>query len=447
MNRSFLALSGLSLTLFLTGAGCSDADPAPPVPEVYGTVDDALVDVEQSAVKYQSVGNCWLYANASWAESLHKSVAGEELDISESYWTYWHWFDQIARGNRLSGRSEVSTAGSWRTGTNIAARYGWMLEGDFLPSETAVIRSARQAAALIAINTSLKSGALATDAARANPATVRAELDTAFGLDATVKGWLDQAFGTGVTRTLSGRAMVPVARGATAPPIKTVYELSVKVPKPSRVRAVAAQGAPLALDTDYAVVRLADIIGLSSQSSYNWREVGYPTTAARRRPVQQVIQRALHDRQPVIMSWFVDFNYRTNGGTVFDLPDPRPAPGDQGGHLIVLEDYQVDTKGPTGVLALGAWLDPADPANLPSFQAALAPGAELQRIRIKNSWGTHRGAPAPGFAGYHDLTMAYLDTTLPKNCADESTPEAVTACEQNAPAERALRSFVVPAGY
>ena len=60
-----------------------------------GSETDNITDVEHTDVERQSIGNCWLYAEASWVESMHLSATGEKFDVSQSYWTYWHWYEQI----------------------------------------------------------------------------------------------------------------------------------------------------------------------------------------------------------------------------------------------------------------------------------------------------------------------------------------------------------------
>src|SRR5215212_11228516 len=75
-----------------------------------GAQDESLVDVEHSRVQRQSIGNCWIYAHASWIESMYLTDQGTELPLSQSYWTYWHWFDQITGSlSRREGAVEIST--------------------------------------------------------------------------------------------------------------------------------------------------------------------------------------------------------------------------------------------------------------------------------------------------------------------------------------------------
>ena len=87
--RFDLARCSLAALLIVAGAGCAvEADQAEEEGEVNASTD-AITDVNHSRVKRQSIGNCWIYAAASWAESLAKSASpsGSELNMSESYWT------------------------------------------------------------------------------------------------------------------------------------------------------------------------------------------------------------------------------------------------------------------------------------------------------------------------------------------------------------------------
>ena len=103
-----LSISALSL---LVAAGCSAA---PGIDGALGDNENPIVDVPHTDVERQSIGNCWIYAHATWAESMNKAATGRDFDISQSYWTYWHWFDQIANAgtpkrtnNRANGLREA----------------------------------------------------------------------------------------------------------------------------------------------------------------------------------------------------------------------------------------------------------------------------------------------------------------------------------------------------
>jgi hypothetical protein len=146
------------------------------------------------------------------------------------------------------------------------------------------------------------------------------------------------------------------------------------------------------------------------------------------------VQKALHDGQPVIISWFVDFNALDSKST-FSLEElARRGVGSQGGHMTVLHDYQISNVPGFGTLKAG---ETATPEQL---NAALSDSATIDFLRIKNSWGSYRpdrwnDAVLPG---YHDLTGGYLNGPV-KKCAEGSK----TSCYDHTP----LWEVVLPAGY
>ncbi|MBI4705739.1 MAG: hypothetical protein HY744_31995 [Deltaproteobacteria bacterium] len=102
MNRTFLLCRNLTLASLLVLAGAAAGC-------ALDTSDSAsanITDVNHTDVERQSSGNCWRYAQASWVESLHLTATGEAFDVSQSYWTYWHWFEQVVDNGSLD---EIST--------------------------------------------------------------------------------------------------------------------------------------------------------------------------------------------------------------------------------------------------------------------------------------------------------------------------------------------------
>src|SRR4051794_36661558 len=89
---SMLALAS-SATAACSSSAAAEDDSAGP-----GSSTDDITSVNQSAVKRQSIGNCWLYATTSWLEALNKAQTNVELNTSESWLTYWHWYEQLANG-------------------------------------------------------------------------------------------------------------------------------------------------------------------------------------------------------------------------------------------------------------------------------------------------------------------------------------------------------------
>src|SRR5688500_6795554 len=207
----WLSLASL-IALACGGAvGCSAdqaEDDAALGDETGSSVDD-ITQVNHSKVKRQSIGNCWLYAVTSWLEALNKEATGTELNTSESWLTYWHWYDQIANGQV---GDEISTGGSYGTGVDLITRYGVMKEGDFIPDESDDEMSNTQKTALDAMNASLKTGVLKDPAKRRDRALVRAELDKAWNLSPEMREKLNTVFGASVSKTLD-RSYVSSAPG------------------------------------------------------------------------------------------------------------------------------------------------------------------------------------------------------------------------------------------
>lgn len=427
---------GLLAALALNACGPQDLELAQDVDSgEFDATTEPITWVDQSKVERQSIGNCWLYSTASWLESLNKAATGVELNTSQSFTTYWHWFDQIANDGY---RNSISTGGTYDVAVEIYTRYGVMLEKDFIPEEATSEMSARQAAALDAINLSLKSGALSTREARRDRELVRAELDRAWKLNKETVLLLNRVFGRGVVRTLD-RAYL-----TRKPP-------SVLLADGSRIRVHRTVDIPvLARDSrngQFSQVTLADAIGERSgfygsrTGPFAWREVNYPYSTTARREFQRRVQRALHDHQPVIMAWFVDFNAMGRDGT-FTLERLKASgPGSQGGHMVVMHDYEVENVPGFGTLEAGV-----NETRPEALEAALDPAARIKFIRIKNSWGAYRpdrwdDAAIPG---YHDLYVDYLNGPIAR-CAQKADGSTdTTNCKQT---QTPFWDVVLPAGY
>ena len=380
--------------------------------------ENEIVNVPQTDVERQSIGNCWLYAHASWIESMHLTATGESFDLSQSYWTYWHWFDQIAGG----WSSSISTGGNWTTANNIIRKYGLMSEGDFVFADTLNEMSSRQKSALDTLNESLKNGVLKDSSARRDKKIVRREMDRAWGLTPEMSAMLDSVFGESVTRTFSGAT--PASSAGS--------------------KIVRAQDFDVAYTTGPG--RSASQRKLS-QAITEWRQVYYSVGD---RAFLTRLQKALHDAQPVVITWFVDFNAMENResplkGSFNMTTLGQFGPGSQGGHMTVLEDYQAKLSDGT-VLKAGVTLDPENPEHRALLQKALEPATKIEFLRVKNSWGSARPdrAFAPGMPGYHDLYMDYLDGPVKRCTTREDGTTDTTNCPYN---HTPFQNIVLPPGY
>ncbi len=410
--RSYLFASLLAVAPAV--AGCADL----------GSSSDDITDVPHTDVERQSIGNCWLYAQASWVESMHLAATGTKFDASQSYWTYWHWYGELLDGYG----SEIETGGGQDLSNDIVLDRGVMPELKFVKEDAAGEMSARQASALSKVNQELATGRL-KGSGRRDPAMVRKVLDEAWGLSSTVKGQLTKAFGADGQKTLRS--------GGT-----TKYT-SIIAPSNFVVRYTERDAA-----TGQSVVRDTTLDVAISE----WHVEYYPTYGSnldkKRRDFQIRVQRALHDRQPVVITWDVDFNAMEGKDPEligsFNLTTLKKAsgPGRQGGHMTVLEDYEAITQA-FGTLEAGVTLDPvADKAKL---DAALLPTSTVKFFRVKNSWGALRDdrTSAPGFPGYHDLYLDYLNGPI-AFCPDvEGTKTAANCKGTTVP----FSDVMLPPGY
>lgn len=359
-----------------------------------GQSEDDIVNIKHSSVKDQEIGNCWIYAGTGWAESLHLSYAGEELNLSESWQTYVDFYFGIL-DNNVTDKDGLQTGGWFGESLDWMARFGYFDEATFIPGDENNEGARKQATALAALNTSLKTGVLSDPAKRRDRSVVRDELDKAWGLSPEVISAIDATFGRTFNKDFLTGAKVP--EGVTG------------------LRAPATISVGYDTTTEKEIT-LADAVGKASSTwnvrsrtgKYAWNEERYPSGVSARRTFLQKMQRVLHRRQPVAIVWYVDFNAMSNG--TFKA---KPAtPGRQGGHITIIEDYQASNVPGFGLLPAGK--EVTDSATL---DAALSLDAKIDFIRVKNSWGSgYPNLPAEeqqDLRGYHDLYMEYLDASLP----------------------------------
>jgi hypothetical protein len=416
-----LAVAAMT-ALAAAGAGCSaDAE----------AVDEAsrsdITSVAHTDVKRQSIGNCWVYVTTSWLEALNQGATGQKRNTSESWITYWHWFEQITNAGGSS--DTIETGGAYAVAADLITRYGLMNEADFIPSEGNDEMSRTQKRALEAINRSLASGKLSAPEVRMNRARVRKELDRAWGLSDEQIARMNAVFGPGVERTLDASESARSVAAANGVVRASEFEARLKDP-----------------DTGAFVTgTLADALGTSRGSrslragKFAWQTVYYPFARSERRAFWRRVQRALHDRQPVVTSWMIDFNALGRDSKVTMANLERLGPGSQGGHMTVMQDYQADVPG-IGLLRAGEQATPEQ------MEAALADGTKIEFVRVKNSWGVIRPDrwDSAAIMGYQDLDLAYLDGPI-KEC--ETNPDGTTDTTKCETDTTPLWDVMLPAGY
>jgi hypothetical protein len=418
-RNSIWLWSGAVAALLALPLGCSSE--GAPIDAGGASTEDITSTANISAVKRQSIGNCWIYAMTSWSESLEKAATKKESNYSESYLTYWHWFEQLA--NR-SASTEIETGGSYYTAAGLIDRYGMMLEKDFIPNEGTAEMSTQQKTALDAMNAWLKSGGLtaAGAPAKGTPAYrgyIIAQLNKVWSISPARAAKLSTVFGENVVRT------VDKAYATKAPGNEVVRARDILTAIPDMTQSKAGK---VVINPK---LTLQDAIGTGSSFSrsgtHAWRETSYPFTAANRRAFYTRIQRSLHDGVPVLSSWFIDFNALTRDSHFSKVLLDQKGVGRQGGHMTLLVDYAAtDASGKV----YPANKDITDAATLAKL---LDPSVKINSLVTKNSWGTSRPdrwdeAVIPG---YHTLDFDYLDGPLqrceevngvsdPKKCSPDT---------------------------
>ncbi|HYX35916.1 MAG TPA: hypothetical protein VE954_22680 [Oligoflexus sp.] len=388
MNRWMPHGLNLCLGITLGVGGLTSCGPSSQ-PKI-ATSSPLVTDISHTIAKRQSIGNCWLYAASTWMESMALSYQNETLDVSESYWTWWYFHDQLIRNSVLD---EITIGGSWAAARSIILKRGFVSEGDFIGEETAVEMSLRQKQAMTYINEQLTAGALQ------DPATRTPEL---------IRQVLDEAFGSNMAEAET-RAL----------------------PANQKIITYLPSGQPLTL---------RDL--LDQRSRFAWTEVSFPRVFGEgaviganvhdaRRMLWTRVFRALNDRQPVVMRLMIDFNGLDNHDGTFkgDLLREKGV-GKQGGHLTVLEDYTVKDVPGLGFIGRG------DVSEELQEQALLG---TLDHIIVKNSWGVNR--PDRGIKdGITLFDRSYLEDQFAWK-EDDEDPESPVNWYTT------LGGFVLPAGY
>ena len=206
--------------------------------------------------------------------------------------------------------------------------YGVMTEGTFISSEVNDEMSIRQKSALAKMNESLKNGVLKDPVARRDRAVVRRELDKAWELTPGVVSQLNRVFGPSVTRTLDRSTI------STSPCTASAARRTIKV----ALRKIRRRSSPSTATLKDA---LGDGGGWSRPGTLRVAEASYPTSPTSRRAMQVRVQKALHDKMPVVVSWYVDFN-ALGRDSKFSKSLLEGTGPDQGGHMTVMHDYEAD---------------------------------------------------------------------------------------------------------
>ena len=361
-----------------------------------------ITSVDHTWVKRQSIGNCWIYAMATWAESLHLTATGRKVNISESYWTYWSFYNSLVKGkfdkDPKKKTKTITTGGTFYVAKKIIQKHGYMLEGDFILSERNARMSKIQKKVEKLINKEIQKGGALHRKSERTPRKVKRFLNKAFGIKASV----------------------------------------FRKKKPAKQ-----------LITGYN--QKGEKIGLF-QSAKKWKQVTYKmnrfyfyrTKRGKKEILKRVIK-ALNDGKPVIMSVYVEFTAIKKRKMLFSKKEllkkmKRPRwKGDGGWHMIVLSDYTMknikDGEGGVFNLSEGEYFDGDELKDLIEDRSLARDGVlngKLVYFVSKNSWGINR--PDRGLTdGYSRFSLDYLNYSNKRVLGDKDTIM--------------LEDFVLPPGY
>lgn len=360
-------------------------------PERNSQSDLKVTSVVHTPVKRQSIGNCWLYAQATWLESMLKATTGDDTNVSETYWTYWDMYEKLMRNEPIP-TDELNTGGSWKGSKNLILKYGWVKEEDFIPEEKDKTMSEAQSCAEDYILKQGRDGGPLFEQDRTEE-VVRAELDKAFSCKGKYKIDMDatRAKSVGATET----RLVDIMNGNE----KSLKDWLSDWQEPS-VYAGNAYGA------------------------YEGKKLPTESEFANYKKIEQRIKKALNDHQPVVLSWYVSFNAANKDGlfNISTLAD-KGEMGSSGGHMVVLYDYTV--RNVPGVGAIGE-------GDLSEEEKNLALTGDLDYVVVKNSWGADRPDRPWLQNGYSRLSWDYLTSRYENESGSFST---------------FLRGVVFPPGY
>lgn len=370
---------------------------------------DDITKISQTRVKEQAVGNCWIYATLGWVESLELGASHRELNLSESYVTYMHWFQRITTGKFLfDNTGAFSTGDFYGMAAEIIARYGLMDEAAFLPSERALDRSARQEQAVAKISAAVAvGGALDTPAKRADKSLVRKTLDDAFGIGPTTQAKLTKAFGSDFSK-IRGKGANLSGKGFRDPAKLVVAHL----PGGTELTLDDALGQ---LDPDRPQTTTRD--RMERRGKYAWQRVGFGGTATARAATILRLKQTLNRGFAAPIDWYVANRNQTPSVSFEGVPG-----GAGGWHTSLLHDYQATIPG-YGTLPVGV---PVTDAAI--LAKTLAPTTTIDLLRFKNSWGRD---PGPADArGYTDVTWEYLTSNFTRASIDyDERPEVGVALD------------------
>lgn len=356
--------------------------------------DVKVTDIYDSAIKWQSIGNCWIYSTLGWVESLLLKDGQGEKDFSESYLTYRYYQEQLK-----SGAQKIQTGGFWSTSQDLILAYGLMLEGDFIPEEKDQPKSLRQAEATAFIEEKLADQEFLSSLAL----LTQTEKATA------IEELLNEAFGVEIE--LLEEKIIPASAVilSSEPGKATTLSDVVRTWRPETHKSFFDwYSSGLSIDTLPAVSSLP--------------------ASVRKVQLERKVMKALNKKIPVQLVWFVDFNAQGEDG-IFSLANLKErGVGSQGYHQTVIEDYAVEILDPlTGEVIREIGEGQASQEDM----LAAETNGRIKYLVVKNSWGGSERLDRPSYVvngkgGYARLEADYLFGWMIQSAEDGGEGHPVT---------------------
>lgn len=366
-----------------------------------------VTDIADSQIKWQSIGNCWVYAAVGWVESVLLEAGQEERNFSETYLTYRHYEEQLMRGSL-----KIQTGGWFYTARDLMQTHGLMNEGDFIPGEADETFSTVQMLA-----TGFLENKLADEAFKLKLSSLSGKAKRQMVTDL-----LDEAFG--VKMSLLADKIIQTKDLEFA---KSENEVSNIYDELNSWTQISHLGY-----WDYQSSGLSeeDLPSLGT----NWN-------SEKKVSVEKRVMRALNDKKPVVLNWFVDFNAQDEQGIFSFALLKEQGPGRQGLHSTVIEDYAVEILDPvTGEVIKE--IGEGDVSEEEKLEAET--NGRIKYLVVKNSWGGLERMDRPsyvrdGVGGYARLEQDYLFGWMKR--IDENPSPWYPAVETG------IHSFEIPMGY
>lgn len=385
------------------------------------TSETKVTQVPKTIAKMQSIGNCWIYAMTGWLESLYLQAHRSNIDVSESYWTYWHWYEDIValRGDykdyatmKIKNGQEVfdvDTGGNWSIAAGIIQNHGFLFEHEFSSPEARDAKSVLQHDAKVNVAKALMEGGELQKAYQEDPAK----------FPEVLKAFMNKEFKVDIDLLEK----------------KAIQHLNETQLNSSRIVGTK--------------VSLAELVGNGAEA---WRSISIVSKKVRNAKefsaadiahqdeVFRRVMTALNNGSPVVMSfrlyWEAFDDETQDNRRVFSYEPIRRIlesgeeldPEQQGGHMLMLTDYSVeversrfsedDLSAIKDKLAESQFSASPEKVSLgfgnldDKHKKTAADFGKLIKLEAKNSWGVTR-FDRPLYDGKTDFTRDYLTLSAP----------------------------------